>query len=115
MEQTGTSGGSEQLKVSEQEFKYIDSKTIDDKHRVSLGKKVQQMMSEMGLGDASTMNIYVNAEGHILMQPMVQIPANEAWIWKNAEVRKSFAQAFEDLQAGRTIVVDDIDKFVDQL
>ena len=112
-QRTTTARGSEQLNVSDQEFRYIDSKTIDDKNRVSLGKKVQQYIQDIAAG--KTLDVFINSEGYILLRPMVQIPANEAWIWQNAEVRKSFARAFDDLQAGRTTVVDDIDGFIDRL
>ena len=105
--------GSEQLNVSDQKFRYIDSKTIDDKHRVSLGKKIHKYIQDMAAGQS--VDVYINSEGYILLRPMVQIPANAAGMWQNTEVKASFARAFDDLQASRTTVVDDIDEFVDQL
>lgn len=101
------------LHVEDRSFKYIDSKTLDEKNRVSLGKKVQALMVGMAVG--KSMDIYLNSEGYILLRPMIQIPANEAWIWQNKEVRQSFARALEDMSTGRTTRVEDLDEFLDKL
>ncbi len=101
------------LHVEDGSFIYVDSKTLDDKNRLSLGKKVQALMVGMAIGNS--MDIYLNSEGYILLRPMIKIPANEAWIWQNEEVRQSFARALEDISAGRTTRVDDLDELLDKL
>ncbi len=101
------------LHIEDSTFKYVDSKTVDDKNRVSLGKKIHTLMAEMDMGNS--MDIFLNSEGYILLRPMVHVPANEAWIWQNEEVRQSMARALEDAGAGRTTRVDDLDDFIDKL
>ena len=99
--------------VSEQVFKYIDSKTLDDKYRVSLGKKIARFLKSMA--SPKSMDIYLGPDGDILLRPMARIPASEAWIWQDAEVRASFARALGEARSGKTTPIDDLDDFLEKL
>ncbi len=105
--------GPRDLMVSEQVFKYIDSKTLDDKYRVSLGKKIARFLKSMA--SPKSMDIYLGPDGDILLRPMARIPASEAWIWQDAEVRASFARALGEARSGKTTPIDDLDDFLEKL
>lgn len=54
---------------------------LDKKRRLALGRILKNK-------DISSFDIYKTEEGYLL-KPKVSIPANEAWIFQNKEVRES--------------------------
>ncbi|HRU38410.1 MAG TPA: hypothetical protein P5511_00935 [Candidatus Goldiibacteriota bacterium] len=56
--------------------------------------------------------VFVGKDGDILLRPSVSIPAKEAWIYKNPEVIGAIRQGLKDIREGRTIRVDDPDKYL---
>ena len=110
---TNQPGESQDIQVSGQVFKYIDSKTLDDKYRVSLGKKIARFLE--GISSPRSMDIFLSAEGYILLRPMAHIPANEAWIWQDEDIRNSIARAMAEARTGKTTSVDNLDDFLEDL
>ncbi len=106
-------GESQDIQVSGQVFKYIDSKTLDDKYRVSLGKKIARLLE--GISSPRSMDIFLSAEGYILLRPMAHIPVSEAWIWQAEDIRNSFARALAEARSGKTTSVDNLDDFLEDL
>ncbi len=74
----------------EDDFKEVGSKTIDQRHRIVLN--VLQNLPEV-----KRVKVYINLQGEILIRPMVEIPASEAWLYRNkkalASVRRGLKQA----------------------
>jgi len=64
----------------------------DSRKRIALGRALED------LGDAS-FNVYRDAEGRIILDPHVSIPASEAWLFRNRKaidsVRRGLAEAAE--------------------
>lgn len=79
------------LKV-EDEFEEVSTHTVDDRHRITLGELLK---------DTRRVRIYRNARGELLLQPVVEIPAAEAWLFQNQEALTAVKQGLEDAARGR--------------
>lgn len=44
--------------------------------------------------------VLVNERGQILLDPVVPIPASEAWLWENPSLRASMERALKQAEAG---------------
>ena len=104
---------SQDIEVTGQVFKYVDSKAVDDKYRVSLGSKIAKFLRK--IASPRSMDIFLSSEGYILLRPMARIPASEAWIWQDDEVRASFTRALDEARSGKTTPIDDLDDFLENL
>ena len=57
----------------------------------------------MTLGSAAQdadYRVLVNEKGQILLDPVVSIPASEAWLWKSPALRASMERALSQAEAG---------------
>ena len=74
----------------EDDFKEIGPRTIDQRKRIVLS--VLENLPEV-----RRVKVYINKQGEILIKPLVEIPASEAWLYNNkkalASVRKGLEQA----------------------
>jgi hypothetical protein len=103
-------GAPDNLELVGKVFRFIDSRPYDDKNRVSLGKRVFDLLKELGSFDS--FRVYLSEEGYLLLTPMAHIPANEMWIWQDEDIRESFRKALEDAREGRVKKIDDLDSFL---
>lgn len=110
---TNQPSASQDIKIAGQVFKYVDSKSVDDKNRLTLGSKIAKFLRK--LSSPRSMDIFLSSEGYILLRPMAHIPANEAWIWQDDRLRASFDRALAEASAGKTTPVDDLDDFLENL
>ena len=46
-------------------------------------------------------NVFLNDSGEIKLEPVVKIPAKEAWLYKNSEALASVDRGIKDALAGR--------------
>lgn len=81
--------------LKDADFVRITEARVDSKNRVALGKV-------LGLS-VSSYRIYRNRVGQIILDPMVAIPAYEAWLFKNKEAMKRVQTGLEDLRKGRIV------------
>ena len=51
----------------------------------------------------SSYRIYRNRVGQIILDPMVTVPAYEAWLFKNKAAMKRVQAGLEDLRKGRLV------------
>lgn len=63
----------------------------DARGRVTLGQAARD----------SDYRVLVNARGQILLDPVVTIPASEAWLWENGALRESMNRALQQAEAGQ--------------
>ena len=96
-----------------EKFMPVDTRSLDSKHRITLGGRLQRvMMSKMKI---DSYQVFVGKSGDILLRPAVSIPSSEAWVYHNPEVigkiRKGLSQAAE----GKVEKVDDLERFLDNL
>jgi len=66
----------------------------DSRNRVALGRALDD------LGDAS-FNVYKDAEGRIILEPHVSIPASEAWLFRNQKAADSVRRGLDQMAAGK--------------
>ncbi len=67
-------------------FTRVTSVEADDKGRVTLGKVIQKPPTQMAHGRFA---VYVNDAGQIVLDPTLEIPVREQWIYKNAKALKA--------------------------
>jgi hypothetical protein len=57
--------------------------------------------------------VLVNEKGQILLDPVVAIPASEAWLWQNPALRASMERALGEAVAGEFEDLGSFTQFVD--
>ncbi len=64
----------------------------DSKGRITLGKLAEGV---------SSYRVKRQKDGKIVLEPFMEIPADERWLWENKEALESVMQGIEDARAGR--------------
>jgi hypothetical protein len=77
------------------EFEELPETRVDAKQRVALGKALS--------GQVTSFRVYRNAHGQIVLDPLVSIPAHEAWLFKNTRVSRSVHRGLEEAKRGRLV------------
>jgi hypothetical protein len=67
----------------------------DSKGRITLGCLAS---------GASSFKAYKDAKGRIILEPQIEVPAAEAWLWQNPAAIRSVQQGLKD--SGEGILVD---------
>lgn len=75
------------------QFEPVTEARVDSKHRVALGRTVP--------GQVTSFKVYRNSHGQFILDPMVSVPAHEAWLFKNERASKMVQQGLEDAKHGR--------------
>lgn len=86
---------SKQGVLKDAEFEELIETRVDTKHRVSLGKILG--------GPVTSFRVYRNAHGQIVLDPMVSIPAHEAWLFKHQRAASLVRRGLEDAKHGRVV------------
>ena len=81
--------------LKDAEFEELAETRLDTKHRVSLGKILS--------GPITSFRIYRNAHGQIILDPLVSIPAHEAWLFKNKRAVRLVQRGLEEAKRGRVM------------
>ena len=79
------------LKI-EDEFEEVATRTIDERNRLTLGELPEGL---------KRVRIYKNDRGEVLLQPVIEIPASEAWLFRNEEALKSVKKGLKDASKGK--------------
>ena len=77
----------------------------DAKGRVTLSKLTEGI---------SSFNVSKDAEGRLLLEPMVEIPAREKWLYDNPKALASVRRGLADAKAGRTKSLGSFAKYIDE-
>jgi len=64
----------------------------DSKGRITLGKLAEGV---------SSYRVRRQADGKIVLEPFIEIPADERWLWEDKEALESVMKGIEDARAGR--------------
>lgn len=84
---------------------------MDDKFRISLGS----FLSKDERDQLSAFRICRQADGKIVLDPLIEIPAREHWLYKNPKAMASLMRGIDDAKKGRIVEMDiDFSKFVDE-
>ena len=79
------------------EFQEIETKTIDDRTRITLGDLVKGY---------KRVKLYKNDRGEVLLQPIAEIPASELWLFQNKEALESVKNGLKDAAEGKISKLD---------
>ncbi|OGI03446.1 MAG: hypothetical protein A2Y25_10640 [Candidatus Melainabacteria bacterium GWF2_37_15] len=71
---------------------------LDSKRRITLGKLAEN--------DVTSYDAELKDDGTIILHPKVEIPAHEAWLYKNPEALAGVLKGMEDIKAGRVTYMD---------
>jgi hypothetical protein len=74
----------------------------DAKGRITLGKLAEGV---------SSYRVRRQKDGKILLEPFVEIPAEERWLWENKEALKAVKQGLADAKAGRMVSLGSFAKY----
>jgi len=74
------------------EFKEVDTRTIDDRNRLTLGELVK---------GSKRVRLYKNNAGELLLRPVVEIPASEAWLFRNEQAMENVKAGLKDASEGK--------------
>ncbi len=77
--------------------KQINKIQMDDKCRVCLGNFLSKEEREL----LSSFRVYRQDDGKIIVDPLVEIPGREHWIYKNPVALASLMRGIEDAKTGR--------------
>ena len=81
--------------LKDADFQEVAEARVDAKHRVALGKA-------LGLR-VSSYRIYRNKVGQIILDPLVTVPAYEAWLFKNKKAMQRVQEGLADVRKGRVV------------
>ncbi len=74
------------------EFQEIGTKTMDERNRLTLGELFKGY---------KRIRLFKNDRGEVLLQPIVEIPASELWLYRNKEAFQSVQRGVEDAAEGK--------------
>ena len=77
------------------EFEEVAEARVDAKRRVALGRTLSHTVTSY--------RIYRNGFGQMILDPMVTIPAHEAWLFKNTRAARLVKQGLADARKGRVV------------
>lgn len=69
----------------------------DDRKRLALGCVLPAK------SEGIRYNVFVNATGQILLDPVKSVPAREAWVHENPERLNSILKGIAEIEAGRVV------------
>lgn len=83
---------------------------MDDKYRICLGSFLSKEEKEL----LSSFRISRQEDGKIVLDPLMEIPAREHWIYKNPKALASLMRGIEDAKNGRIVDMNiDFSQFLD--
>jgi hypothetical protein len=75
----------------------------DAKGRITLGKLAEGV---------SSYKVRRRKDGRIELEPFVEIPAEERWLWENKEALRQVLAGLEDSKAGRVVSLGSFKKYL---
>jgi len=80
----------------------------DSKRRLTLGKALE------GLDSDIRFDIYRGANGQIVLDPRVSIPASEAWLYRNPKALAAVRRGLQEAAEGKAAVIGSFAKYADE-
>jgi hypothetical protein len=93
--------------MSAKKAKFIQITNVkpDSKGRVTLSRFTEGV---------SSFDVLQDENGRLLLEPKVEIPAREKWLFQKPEALASVRRGLEDSKAGRTRSLGSFAKYVDE-
>ena len=76
-----------------QQYQKVKKVRPDSKGRITLGKRATEV---------SGYTLKERKDGTILLEPLIEVPAKEAWLFKNKEALESVKRGLEQSTKGKT-------------
>lgn len=84
---------------------------MDTKYRICLSA----FLSRDERNYLNSFRVYRQKDGKIVLDPLVEVPARDHWIYKNPESLASLTKGLEDAKKGRVRELDvDFSQFLDE-
>jgi len=78
-------------KIQVQEtFQEVGTKQLDERMRIPIGLAIKSIFKGV-----KRYKIFRNSSGDLLLRPVVEIPAREAWLYQNKEALKSIKRGLK--------------------
>ena len=77
----------------------------DSKGRITLGAYAKGV---------SSYRIRQEKDGRLILEPYAEVPAREAWLYKNRKALESVKQGLRDAKAGKVHDLGDFTKYIDK-
>jgi len=74
------------------DFQEIGTKTMDERNRLTLGELFKGY---------KRIRLFKNDRGEVLLQPIIEIPASELWLYQNKEALHSVQRGLRDAAEGK--------------
>lgn len=81
----------------------------DSRKRVALGKALE------GADEDVSYFVYGDAEGRIILEPQVTIPAREAWLYRNPKALAMVRRGIQQVAEGKTVTFKSFAAFIDAI
>ena len=81
--------------LKDAQFEEVSESRMDAKHRIVLGHAAGSQVTSF--------RVYRNAHGQIILDPLMTIPAHEAWLFKNKRAMRLVQQGLADAKRGRLV------------
>jgi len=79
--------------LKDAQFEVVTNARVDAKRRVTLGRLIDSQITSF--------RVYRNAHGQIILDPLVAIPAHEAWLFQNKRAASLVQRGLDDAKRGR--------------
>jgi len=79
--------------LKDAQFEVVTDARVDAKRRVTLGRLIARQVTSF--------RIYRNAHGQIILDPLVAIPAHEAWLFQNERAASLVQRGLGDAKRRR--------------
>ena len=79
------------IKISD-DFQEVGTRTMDDRNRLTLGEIFKGY---------KRIRLYKNERGEVLLQPVVEVPASELWLFQNREALESVQRGLKEASEGK--------------
>ncbi len=76
-------------------FEEVAEAKVDAKHRITLGRVIE--------GSVTSYRVYQNGVGQIVLDPMVTVPAHEAWLFRNPRAAQMVREGLADARRKRLV------------
>ena len=79
------------IKISD-DFQEVGTRTMDERNRLTLGEIFKGY---------KRIRLYKNERGEVLLQPVVEVPASELWLFQNKEALESVQRGLKEASEGK--------------
>ena len=92
--------------LKDAQFEVVTNARVDAKHRVTLGRLVEDQVTSF--------RVYRNAHGQIILDPLVAIPAHEAWLFQNKRAASLVQRGLDEAKRRRlTKAKEDFSRYLE--